>query len=46
MNKNHENCENKIKVMVHLPDKTNDVIKQQKINRIYDLLNPKAKKTA
>jgi len=36
----------KIKVIVHLPDKINEVIKQQKINRIYDLLKQKDTKTA
>jgi len=36
----------KIKVTVRLPDKVSEVIRQQKINRIFDLLKPNGKKTA
>jgi hypothetical protein len=36
----------KIKVTVHLPEKVSEVIRQQKINRIYNLLKPNGKKTA
>ena len=30
-----------IKVTIHLPDNVSDAAKQQKINRLYDLLKPK-----
>jgi len=36
----------KINVTVHLPEKVSEVIRQQKINRIYNLLKPNGKKSA
>ena len=35
-----------LKVKVTLPDKVSEVIKQQKINTLYDLLNKSAAKKA
>lgn len=32
---------NEIKVTIHLPENVHETIRQQKINRIYDILNPK-----
>ena len=34
---------NGIKVTITVPDSINTVVRQQKINRIYDLLKPKNK---
>lgn len=33
-----------IKVIIHIPEKVNDNIRQIKINRIYDILKPHDKK--
>lgn len=33
----------KINVKIHIPDKVSENIKQQKINRLYDILKPKDK---
>ena len=33
----------KINVTIHIPDKVSENIKQQKINRLYDILKPKNK---
>lgn len=35
-----------VKVTIHIPDKVSENIKQQKINRLYDILKPKDKKSA
>lgn len=35
-----------VKVTIHVPDKISENIKQQKINRLYDILKPKDKKSA
>lgn len=40
------NKPSEVKVTVILPDNVNAVIRQQKINRIYDLLKPKEKSMA
>ncbi len=31
----------KIRVTVHVPDHLHERVRQQKVNRIYDILNPK-----
>lgn len=33
---------NEIKVTIHLPENVHETIRQQKINKIYDLLNPES----
>ena len=33
--------ENKVKVTIHIPDNISETIRQQKINRLYDILKPK-----
>ena len=35
-----------VKVTIHVPDKISENIKQQKINRLYEILKPKDKKSA
>jgi len=30
-----------VKVTIHIPDEVSDTIRQQKINRLYDILKPK-----
>lgn len=35
-----------IKVKVHIPENVSETVKQQKINRLYDILKPKNKKSA
>lgn len=35
-----------VKITIHVPDKISENIKQQKINRLYDILKPKDKKSA
>ena len=40
MNKN-KNTQTEVKVTIHTPDKISESIKQQKINRLYDILKPK-----
>ena len=40
-----ENAE-AVKVKIHIPDKISENTKQQKINRLYDILKPKDKKSA
>lgn len=41
-NKKHENPNTK--VTVHIPKSDSEIIRQTKINRIYDILNPKEQK--
>jgi len=43
MNKKKSNATKpqEVKITITLPDNVNTVIRQQKINRIYDLLKPK-----
>ena len=43
---NQETKSQNINVIIHLPEEVSEIIKQQKINRIYDILNPKDEKTA
>ena len=33
--------ENKVKVTIHIPDNISETVRQQKINRLYDILKPK-----
>lgn len=35
-----------VKVTIYIPDKISENTKQQKINRLYDILKPKDKKSA
>lgn len=35
-----------VKVTIHVPDKISENVKQQKINRLYEILKPKDKKSA
>lgn len=35
-----------VKVTIHIPDKISENIKQDKINRLYEILKPKDKKSA
>ena len=35
-----------VKVTIHVSDKISENVKQQKINRLYEILKPKDKKTA
>ena len=35
-------CHSGIKVIIQVPQKITDTIRQQKINKIYDILSPKA----
>ncbi len=41
--KNIKTTEVKINVKIHIPDKISESVKQQKINRLYDILKPKNK---
>lgn len=41
-NKKHEKPNTK--VTVHIPKSDSEIIRQTKINRIYDILNPKGQK--
>ena len=34
------------KVTIHIPDTVSDSVKQQKINKLYDILKPKKKNAA
>ena len=40
MNKS-KNTQTEVKVTIHTPDKISESVKQQKINRLYDILKPK-----
>lgn len=33
--------ENNVKVTIHIPDEVSETVRQQKINRLYDILKPK-----
>lgn len=33
--------ENNVKVTIHIPNDVSETIRQQKINRLYDILKPK-----
>ncbi|MDO5558377.1 MAG: hypothetical protein Q4F95_02135 [Oscillospiraceae bacterium] len=33
--------ENNVKVTIHIPDDVSETVRQQKINRLYDILKPK-----
>lgn len=46
MKKTKTNEKKKINVKVHIPDSVPDSTKQQKINRLYDILKPKGKSPA
>lgn len=35
-----------IKVKIHIPENVSKITKQQKINRLYEILKPKDKKSA
>lgn len=35
-----------VKVTIHIPDNVSENTRQQKINRLYDILRPKDKKSA
>ena len=41
---NEQQDEQNIKVTIHIPENVSDVIRQTKINQIYDILNSKIKK--
>ena len=41
---NEQQEEQNIKVTIHIPENVSDVIRQTKINQIYDILNSKIKK--
>lgn len=36
----NSNTLNKIKLTVHIPENIQENVRQQKVNRIYDILNP------
>ncbi len=36
----NSNALNKIKLTVHIPENIQENVRQQKVNRIYDILNP------
>lgn len=40
------NTQAEVKVTIHIPDKVSDCIRQQKINRLYDILKPRKDKNA
>ncbi len=44
MQMNEQQDEQNIKVTIHIPKNVSDVIRQTKINQIYDILNSKIKK--
>ncbi|MBO6232213.1 MAG: hypothetical protein J6I46_15130 [Ruminococcus sp.] len=41
---NETNASAEIKVTIHLPEDVSEVVKQQKINHLYDVLKPKPPK--
>ena len=43
-NTNETNASAEIKVTIHLPEDVSEVVRQQKINHLYDVLKPKPPK--
>ena len=43
-NANETNASAEIKVTIHLPEDVSEVVRQQKINHLYDVLKPKPPK--
>jgi len=41
---NETNASAEIKVTIHLPEDVSEVVRQQKINHLYDVLKPKPQK--
>ena len=43
-NTNETNTSAEIKVTIHLPEDVSEIVRQQKINHLYDVLKPKSPK--
>lgn len=43
-NANETNASAEIKVTIHLPEDVSEIVRQQKINHLYDVLKPKPPK--
>ena len=44
LNTTNNNASAEIKVTIHLPEEVSEIVRQQKINHLYDVLKPKPPK--